>query len=136
MLPDWAVMFVASVLLTVSAVANPELSIVATAVFEDVQVTALVKSTVVPSWRSPIASNCCVCPAEIEGLVGVTEMEFRFATVTVTLVEPLIAPEVALMVAVPSDMPFTKPFALTVATDVLDDVQLAESVRSFVLPSS
>jgi hypothetical protein len=42
-------MFVVSVLLTVSAVASPELSIVATAVFDDAQVTELVKFTVVPS---------------------------------------------------------------------------------------
>ena len=48
MLPDWAVMFVVSVLLTLRAVARPELPIVAAAVFEDVQVTELVRSTVVP----------------------------------------------------------------------------------------
>jgi hypothetical protein len=48
MLPEVAVMFVVSVLLTLRAVAKPELSIVAAAVFEDVQVTELVRSTVVP----------------------------------------------------------------------------------------
>jgi hypothetical protein len=48
MLPEVAVMFVVSVLLTLRAVARPELSIVAAAVFEDVQVTELVRSTVVP----------------------------------------------------------------------------------------
>lgn len=48
MLPDCAVMFVVCVLLTLCAVASPELSIVAAAVFEDVQVTELVKSVVVP----------------------------------------------------------------------------------------
>jgi hypothetical protein len=41
-------MFVVSVLLTLFAVASPELSIVAAAVFEDVQVTESVKSVVVP----------------------------------------------------------------------------------------
>jgi hypothetical protein len=41
-------MFVVSVLLTLCAVASPALSIVATAVFEDDQVTELVRSTVVP----------------------------------------------------------------------------------------
>jgi len=48
MLPDLAVMWVVSVLVTVSAVASPELSIVAAAVFEDVQVTESVRSTVFP----------------------------------------------------------------------------------------
>jgi hypothetical protein len=48
MLPDWAVMLVVSVLLTVCAVANPELSMVAAAVFDDAQVTESVKSVVVP----------------------------------------------------------------------------------------
>jgi hypothetical protein len=47
MLPDRAVMFVVSLLLGLSAVASPELSIVAAAVFEDVHVTELVRSTVV-----------------------------------------------------------------------------------------
>ena len=48
MLPDLAVMSVVPVLLTLFAVASPALSIVATAVFEDDQVTELVRSTVVP----------------------------------------------------------------------------------------
>jgi hypothetical protein len=41
-------MFVVPVLVTLFAVDNPELSIVATAVFDDVQVTELVRSTVFP----------------------------------------------------------------------------------------
>ncbi len=53
-------MFVDALLLTVSAVASPELSMVAAAVFDDVQVTELVKSVVVPSASSPTASYCSV----------------------------------------------------------------------------
>lgn len=64
MLPDWAVTFVVSVLVTVFAVASPELSIVAAAVFEDVQVTESVRSTAFPFWRMPVAVNCAVCPEE------------------------------------------------------------------------
>lgn len=48
MLPDWAVMFVVAVLVTVCPVASPVVSIVAAVVFEDVQVTESVKSTVFP----------------------------------------------------------------------------------------
>jgi hypothetical protein len=47
-LPDLAVIFVVALLLTVFAVARPELSIVAVAVFEEVQVTESVRSTVLP----------------------------------------------------------------------------------------
>jgi hypothetical protein len=63
-LPDLAVTFVVSVLVTVCAVAIPELSMVAAAVFEDVQVTESVKLTVFPFWRMPVAVNCAVCPEE------------------------------------------------------------------------
>jgi hypothetical protein len=63
-LPDLAVMFVVSVLVTVCAVASPELSIVAAAVFEDAQVTEFVRSTVFPFWRMPVAVNWAVCPDE------------------------------------------------------------------------
>jgi len=48
MLPEVAVIFVVTVLLTLCAVASPELSIVAAEVFDDVQVTELVRSTVLP----------------------------------------------------------------------------------------
>lgn len=66
MLPDLAVMFVVAVLVAVWAVANPELSMVAAAVFEDVQVTESVMSTVFPFWRTPVAVNCAVCAEEID----------------------------------------------------------------------
>lgn len=128
-------MFVVSVLLTVSAVARPELSIVATAVFDDAQVTELVKFTVVPSWRVPIAVNCCVAPEEIDALVGVMEMDVRFAVTTFTVVEPLIPSRVALMVADPDATPVTSPVALTVAIVMSEVDQLAELVIVSVLPS-
>jgi hypothetical protein len=64
MLPDLAVIVVVDVLLTVCAVAKPELSIVATEVFEDFQVTESVRFTMSPFWRVPLAVNCAVCPEE------------------------------------------------------------------------
>jgi hypothetical protein len=63
-LPDAAVMFVVAVLVTVCAVASPELSMVAVAVFEEVQVTESVRFTVFPFCRMPVAVNCAVCPEE------------------------------------------------------------------------
>lgn len=59
-LPDVAVTVVVEVLVTVSAVARPELLIVATVVFEDVHVTESVRSTVFPFWRMPVAVNWAV----------------------------------------------------------------------------
>lgn len=129
-------MFVVSVLVTVFAAANPELSIVAAAVFEDVQVTELVKSTVVPFWRVPIAVNCCVAPEEIDRVVGVTEIDDKLATVTFTVVEPLTPFRVALIVAVPDATPVTRPFELAVAILISEDAQLAEFVMVSVLPLS
>jgi hypothetical protein len=128
-------MFVVSVLLTVSAVASPELSIVAAAVFDDDQVTELVKFTVVPSWRVPIAVNCCVAPEEIDSLEGVMEMDVRFAVTTFTVVVPLIPSRVALIVADPDATPVTSPVALTVAIVMSEVDQLAELVIVSVLLS-
>ena len=63
----------------VTAVARPclpaALLIVATAVMLDVHVTVLVRSRVLPPVNVPVALNCSVLPAEIEGLAGVTKME-------------------------------------------------------------
>lgn len=129
-------MLVVSVLLTVCAVASPELPIVAAAVFEDVQVTELVRSTVVPFWRMPIAVNCCVAPEETDGLVGVIEIDDKFAAVTFTVVEPLTPFRVALMVAEPDATPVTSPVELTVAMVSSEVDQLAESVMVSVLPLS
>ena len=136
MLPDWAVIFVVSVLVTVKAVASPELSMVAAAVFDDVQVTELVRSTVVPFCSVPIAVNCWVLLEEIDGLVGVIEIDVKFATSTFTVVEPLTASTVALMVAEPEATPVTSPVELTVAMVASDVDQLAESVTVSVAPLS
>jgi hypothetical protein len=129
-------MFVVSVLVTVCAVASPELSIVATAVFEEVQVTESVRSTVFPFWRMPVAVNCAVSPEESDWLVVVMEIEDRFAAVTVTVVEPLSPFNVALIVAVPDATPVTSPIELTVAMVFSDVDQLAESVTVSVVPLS
>ena len=115
MLPEVAVMCVVPVPF---AVAKPLLSIVATLVSDDFQVTALVMSTVVPSSSVPIAVNCFVPSEAIEALLGLTAIERRLATVTVTLVEPLIVTEVAVTLIVPYETPDTKPPSDTVATEV------------------
>lgn len=64
------------------------------------------------------------------------EMEDRFATVTVTVVEPLSPSKVALIVAVPAATPVTRPVELTVAIVLSEVDQLAESVTVSVVPLS
>ncbi len=61
-------------------------------------------------------------------------MDFRSATVTVTVVEPLIPSRVALIVADPDATPVTNPVELTVAIVASDVDQLAEVVTVSVLP--
>ena len=55
---------------------------------------------------------------------------------TVTAVEPLLEPEDALIVDVPAALPFAKPEPFTVAADGLDEFQVAELVRSCIVPSA
>lgn len=117
------------------AVAKPLLSIVATLVLEELQVTASVMSIVVPSSKVPVAVNCWVWLEVIEALLGVTAIERRFATVMVTLVEPLMVPEVAVMLTVPGAKPVTWPLFETFATATSSDDQLTELVMFLVLPS-
>jgi len=112
------------------------LLIVATLAFEELQFTESVISTWVPWSRVPTALYCCVSPELIEEFVGVISMETRFATVTVTLVEPLMVAEVAVTVALPGSLPLIKPAEETVKTAALLDDQLTEPVIFFVLPSS
>jgi len=52
----------------------------------------------------------------------------------VTLAEPVTLPEVAVMLVAPREFPVTNP-ALTEATVGVEDVHVAEAVRSCVLPS-
>jgi hypothetical protein len=115
------------------AVARPVLSTVATVVFEEVQVTCVVISWLVPSVYGPEAANCWVTPTGTLGLTGVTDMEDtedRVAEVTVRAVAPEIVPEVAVMTATPAAMALPRPLLSTVATGVLLEVQVTRVVIS------
>ena len=57
------------------AVASPPALIVAVPVVEDVQVTWPVMFCVLPPEYVPVAVNCCVAPAWIVGLAGVTAID-------------------------------------------------------------
>ena len=56
--------------------ARPVLApIVATEIFVETHVEFVVTFFVLPSLYVPVAENCCVEPAEIDALDGVTEIE-------------------------------------------------------------
>jgi hypothetical protein len=107
---------------------------VATAVFVEVQVTELVRFSVLLSLYVPVAVNCSVPPFAIDGFAGVTAIDTKIA-VTVRPVEPLIDPEVACIVVLPVFTPVARPVAPIVATAVFVEVQLTELVRFCVLLS-
>lgn len=72
-------------------VASPVLLIVATLVFDELQVTELVRSPVLPSVNVPVAMNCCVVPLGIERLLGVTLMEASVGVLGLARLPPLQA---------------------------------------------
>ena len=77
----------------------------------------------------PVAVNCSVVPALIEGLAGVTAIDTNVAAVTVSVVEPLIEPEVAVIVVLPCVEPVASPAALIVATLVVPELHVTVEVR-------
>jgi len=121
---------------TVTAVVRPPVLTVATAVFDEVQVTEMVISRVVPSENVPVAVNCWVAPTDRLGLDGVTAMEDRVAEFTVTVVLPEIVPEVAVMVVTPVVRAVARPLLLTVAIVVSEELQVTCVVISWVVPSA
>jgi len=86
MLPDEAVMVVVP---AASEVTNPlepaMLLIVATFVSEEIHVTEVVRSCVVPFELVPVAMSCLVFPESMPGFAGVTAVE---ESVTVEVPDP------------------------------------------------
>jgi hypothetical protein len=111
--------------------ANPEALTVATAGLLDVQVARAVKSLVVESEYVPVAANCCVLPAAMDGLPGVTAIASSCGGwATVSVVEPTTAPELAPIVVVPAPRPVASPVDVIVAVPAADDVHVTELLRS------
>ena len=129
--PDVAVMFAVPI---PSPLANPPLPILAT-VEDEFQVTKLVRSCPLPSLYVAIATNCWLVPLAIDALPGLTDNDTRTGAVTATLTEPVIEPEVAVIVVVPGATLVAYPSAPIVATPGTAAVQVADCVKSCVLPS-
>jgi hypothetical protein len=118
----------------VSVLAKPELLTVAILPSLDVQVTELLTSCVVKSLKVAVAVNCCVAPAAIDGLAGVTMIEETTALVTVTRVPPVMEPETAVTVALPTANELTRPLPSTVAMVGSEEFHVTED-NIWVLPS-
>ena len=133
MLP-WVAMIV-TVAFGVTAVARPAAVMVAPV--EALHVTALVMFWVLPSANVPVAVYCCVLLGAMgltEAGLGVTAIDTS-GLVTVNVVVPVTDPEEAEIVVVPIVSAVARPEVVMDATEVLDDSQFAEAVRSLELPS-
>src|SRR6185369_13706118 len=140
MAPDVAMMVVVPAARAVALPFVPAaLLMVAMAVSEELQVTAVVKSCVLLSEYVPVAVNCWNLPMAMLGFAGVTAMDCKVAGVTVRVVEPEISPDVAVMVVVPAArevaVPFVPAALLMAALVVSEELQVTVVVRSCVLPS-
>jgi hypothetical protein len=110
---------------------------VATEVFEELQVTDVVRFWVVPSVKVPVAVNCWVRPSAMDGgSVGVTARDINTAGVIVRAVEPLIpvVGSVPVMVVAPTETLVARPLLSTallmVAILGFDELQVRLVVRS------
>lgn len=124
---------------TVKAVASPcdpkASLIVATLAGKELQYADWVRSCVLPSVKVPVAANCWLVPAAIEGSNGVMAIETSVAGVTVSSVEPTTDPDIALTLAVPTPTLLASPVLLIVAVETVSDDHVAVIVRFCVLPS-
>jgi hypothetical protein len=134
-LPDVAMIIVEPA--TLPEKANPAPLIVATSADDELQVTDVVRFCVVLSEYVPVAVNCCVVPVGMLIFAGVTLMDTSFGAVTarVTALDEIF-PSAAVIVVVPVDDEVTKPLTpavlLIVATEVFDELQVTDAVRSCV----
>jgi hypothetical protein len=123
------------VLPTIMPLARAAALIVATEGADELHVTDAVKACVLRSLYVPVAANCCVSPAAIEDLTGVTVTEARTGEVTVSTAAPCMLPEAAVIVVLPTIMPLARPAALIVATVGADELHVTDAVKACVLPS-
>ena len=93
-------------------------------------------SCVLPSLKVPVAANCSVVPRGMVGIAGVMAIETNVAGVTVKVDEPTVLAAAAVIVVWPADALVASPLALAVATDGADELQVADVVKSSVLPSA
>ena len=89
-----------------------------------------------PSVKVPVAANCSVVPRAMLGITGVMAMETNVAGVTVKVDEPPMLAAAAVIVVWPGEALVASAPALALATDGAEELQVADGVRSSVLPSA
>jgi hypothetical protein len=114
--------------------ASPPGAMVATAAWEELQVTDVVRSWVLPSLKVPAAVYGWVVPAAMDGACGFTCNETRVGT-TLKPVEPISAPKAAVIVAFPTATAAACPLPFMLTTAGFEELQVAEVVRSWAEPS-
>lgn len=107
---------------------------VATEVSEEDHVASVDMFSVLPSLKLPVAVNGRVPPTAMVGLVGVTTIETRVASVTFRLVEVVMDPKAAVIVAEPTECALAKPLEFTVTILLDKEPQVTWLVRFLVLP--
>jgi hypothetical protein len=117
--------------------ANPEEEIVAILVFDELQVIDPVIFCVVLSAYVPIAANCCVAPAMILGVDGVTAMETNVDVCPdiVKVVEPEMRPDIAATLVVPALIAVARPAFERLAMLVFDELHVTDPVISCLVLS-
>jgi len=117
-----------------SPLAKPPDEIVATEVFDELQVTLDVTLAVVLLLYVAVAVNCWVEPLAKLGSEGVTAMAVSVGATTVNIVLPACPLSVAEIVVFPGESAVAMPAELTVATVVLLEVHVAVAVTLPVEP--
>jgi hypothetical protein len=112
-----------------TAVADPPVETVATAVLSEAQVESNVMFWFVLSLKRPLAVKRNLVPGAMVRPAGVTVMETIVALDTLSGVDPLIEPSVAVIVVVPGVRVFARPPIVIVATAGLDELQDTCAVR-------
>lgn len=74
-------------------------------------------------------------PSGMESADGVTVSDTSAGGPTVKALDPLTPPDAAVMFAAPMPIPLASPLLLISATDCVSELQVAEAVRSWVVPS-
>lgn len=125
-----------------TALAKPELLIVATVAMDEVQVTCVVRLIVLPSLNVPVAVNCFVPPMGTVGLAGVMFIDVIVALDTVSVVGGVLTTlaNTAVMDVVPGVTPVARPNCPEVlpmeATEGWLEAQVTLVVRFCVLWSA
>jgi hypothetical protein len=111
------------------------LAMVATGADDELQWLFSVMSCVLPSLNVPVATNCCVPPADAVGAAGVSASETSVPVPTVRLVLPVMPDADAEIVTVPLFFPCAMPLERIEARFGFDDFHEIPARFVATLPS-